>query len=641
MTKAEHVQQLTKQLMDRYAIHIPLEKLPWSGEFVETKLNTGEIQLVDRMVEFALCKMFAKYFIDRYCWVFDPQGGPIPFRLFDFQEDILDDFQKHSKIIFRKSRQVGASVMSGAFATWRANFNKAQIIRIISLTREDALEFKEKTVDLNYYELPGFLKAKSTRDGYSKTKLKLVNQSQIRVLSKSKNAGRGSTPSLIILDEAAFNEWMDDIWKSLEPSLDKGGDCIVISTTNGVGNWYHVTYSNAEASQNEFHPIYIPWWRYPGRSNPWLDDLLVKIKKGEMTNEEIDKFVKTKEREQLSYQGSPENAPWLWKRRSNAKTDKEFRQEILAEFLGSGETVTTVKTINRLQEEVRPPEWEDRLPSDPIQSPIPGLWVWKDVEPGHDYMLTSDTATGHGKDYSTMQIIDINENEQVAEYKNQIPTDKMGELIKKVARYYNNAFVIIETNHPGPAVFNEVYKSKIDPYQNVYARARGKDIVGWMTTPKTRVLLVEAYFKDVENAYTHIHSSRLVDEIKVFNWNDSGKAEAMRGYNDDLIMAYSFYCHLKQEAFTAKPIGFATADTNLTHIGQNFEEDWYQVERDFEENIGMDMVTYHWLQGKPLPDNYKEFIETKRKEARENAKDKFEKPPDWLKARVGIQSDGS
>ena len=362
-----------------------------------------------------------------------------------------------------------------------------------------------------------------------------------------------------------------------------------------------------------------------------------------MTKEEISDFIKTKEREQLSYQGDPEEAPWLWKRRANAKTDKEFKQEILAEFLGTGETVTTAKTINRLLDNIRPPEWEDRFPSDPIQAAVPGLWVWKDVEPSHDYMLTADTATGHGKDYSAFHIIDVNENEQVAEYKYQIPTDKFGELIKKAARYYNNAFVAIETNHPGPAVFNEVYKSKEDPYQNVYARVRGKAIVGWMTTTKSRVLLVEAYFKDVENGYTQIHSSRLVDEVKVFNWNDNGKAEAMKGYNDDLIISYAMYCHLKQDAFTSKPIGFATADTNLTHIGQTFEEDWYQIEKDFEDNVGMDMTTYHWLQGKKLPEEYVKFIKTKRKEAEENEQDKLnnEPAPEWVKARVGMQGDGS
>jgi intein/homing endonuclease len=178
-------------------------------------------------------------------------------KVYDIETQNTHSFLSNG-IVVHNCRQVGASVISGCYALWRVNFRKAQLIKIISLTQSDALEFKEKTIDINYYEMPGFLKTKTTRDGFSKTRLKLVNQSNLRVLSKSKNAGRGGTPSLVIIDEAAFNEWMDDIWKSIEPSLDKGGDVIVISTTNGVGNWYHLTYSRAEEKLNEFNAIYIP-----------------------------------------------------------------------------------------------------------------------------------------------------------------------------------------------------------------------------------------------------------------------------------------------------------------------------------------------------------------------------------------------
>jgi hypothetical protein len=484
MTREELVKETVKRHYSNYNIRVPFDKLPWSGELIETKLNDGTIELVDRLVEFTLCALYSFYFIDRYCFTLDPQKGPIPLKLFPFQKKILDDFQNHRKTIFRKCRQIGASVITGCYALWRANFHKAQIIKIISLQLEDAKEFKEKTIDVNYYEMPGFLKTKTTRDGYSKTRLKLVNQSNLRVLPKSKNAGRGGTPSLVIIDEAAFNEWMDDIWKSIEPSLDKGGDLVVISTTNGVGNWYHLAYTKAEAGLNEFHTIFVPWWKYPGRDNPWLED----IQSGKIPAEEVEDFIKQKEFEQLDYKGPIEDAPWLFKKRANAKNERDFQQEILASFLGSGDTVITPKTIERLEASARDPICVDRLLKDPKQRPIPGLWVWKDVVPEHMYMLTADTATGHGKDFSTCQIIDIYQKEQVAEYKNQEPTDKFGMIIKKIARYYNEAYVVIETNHPGPAVFNEVYTSRIDPYFNVYVKKKGRALISWETSPKTRVL---------------------------------------------------------------------------------------------------------------------------------------------------------
>ena len=609
MNKYDYADQLLKEKYNLYNLKVPFDKIPKNGVLVETKLNDGTIELVDELAEFTLCKLHSYYFIDRYCKTLDPVKGPIPFKLFDFQKSSLYDFQTNRKVIFRKSRQVGASVITGSYALWRANFYKAQIIKIISLTQKDAIEFKEKTIDINYHDMPGFLKTITTRDGFNRLSLKMVNQSKLSVLSKSKDAGRGGTPSLMIIDEAAFNEWMDDIWKAVGPSLDKGGDIVVISTTNGVGNWYHVTYTKAEQQLNEFHPIFIPWWRYPGRSNPWLQDIL----DGKIDN--VKEFVKTKEMEQLSYEGSPKDAPWLWKMRANSKTDKEFQQEIMAEFLGSGETVITSKTILKLQENIKDPKWVDRLPND---SNIPGLWIWEDVKPGHMYMLTSDTATGHGKDFSTMQLIDVYENEQVGEYKYQIPTDKMGEKIKEIARYYNNAYVVIETNHPGPAVFNEVYNSKIDPYYNCYSIRKGKNIVSWETTAKSRVLLIEDMFKDIENGYTKIYSSRLLEEIKVFNWSDSGKPEALKGYNDDLVLAYSMFAHLKDECFSSQPIGISSSKFSGVGLSETNELLWEEREDKIMNLYGMSLEDWYQLNDHKIPEEYMNILKERREYNKDN-----------------------
>lgn len=609
MTRQELVEQTVRDHYKKYNISLPWEKLPWSGELIETKLNDGTIELVDRMVEFTLCSLYSFYYIDRYCFTIPPKGGPVPFKLFDFQKQALDDFQRYGKIIFRKCRQIGASVISGCYALWRANFQKAQNIRIISLQLTDAQEFKEKTIDINYEAMPGFLKSKATRDGNNQTRLKLVNKSQIRVLAKSKNAGRGGTPSLVIIDEAAFNEWMDQIWKSIEPSLDKGGDCIVISTTNGVGNWYHLTYTKAEQDMNEFHAIYIPWWRYPDRSNPWLKDIL----DGKIAD--VATFVRQKEREQLDYTGDPKLAPWLWKRRANAKTEKDFEQEILAKFLGSGETVITPKSIGRLIDQVVDPKWVDRLPNEAMADPIHGLWVWEDVRPGASYALCADVAKGSAQDFSAFHIYDVHSNRQVAEYKELIPTDKFGKLIKRVAKYYNFAFVIIESNGLGIAVFNEVYLAEDDSYQNTYVTQRGRSLMGWETTPKSRNLLVDDFFKDVENEKTHMVSSRFVDEVKVFNWGDDGKAQAMKGWNDDLVMAHAIYCHLRDYAISSKPMGFSTNAVSAVDVDIEVEEGkWAQYDEVHMERDGMDYGEWCWLQGVPTPESYKTYKATKRRE---------------------------
>ena len=598
MTRQEYVESLVRENYKKYDIRLAWEKLPWSGELIEVKLNDGRMEIVDRLVEFTLCSLYSFYFIDRYCFTIDPIKGPIPLKLFDFQIKALDDFQKHPKTIFRKCRQIGASIVSGCYALWKANFHKGQNIKIISLTQADAIEFKEKTIDINYEAMPGFLKSKVTRDGDSKTKLKLLNKSQIRLLAKSKNAGRGGTPSLVIIDEAAFNEWMDDIWKSILPSLDKGGACIVISTTNGVGNWYHLTYTRAEQNLNQFHAIFIPWWRYPNRDNPWLQDILEgKIK-------DVAKFVAEKEREILAYEGEPANAPWLWKMRANSKTDKDFQQEILAQFLGTGETVITGKRINELDGEKVTPEFIDQLPQD-MESPVPGLWIWEDVKPNIAYALSADVAKGSGKDFSVFHIYDVFSNRQVAEYRALIATDQFGKLIKRVAKYYNYAYVIIETTGLGIAVFNEVYLAEDDSYQNTYAIKKGSALMSWETTSKTRPLLVDDFFKDVENRQTKMVSERFIEEVKTFNWSESGKAEALSGYNDDLVMAHAIYCHLKDQALSSRPMGIYSSNASGSDINAEAEVmKWQTKDDECLNRYGVNYQEYCWMMGREVEQGY-------------------------------------
>ena len=556
------------------------------------------------------------------------------------------DFLTSCELI-HNCRQMGASVISGAYALWRANFYKKQTIKVISLTKDDAIEFKDKTIDLNYEKMPGFLKTSAKAGRLGRTKFELSNGSIIQVLPKSKNAGRGSTPSLVIIDEAAFNEWMDDIWKAILPALDKGGDIIVISTTNGVGNWYHLTYTRAEEKLNEFHPIFIPWWYYPGRSNPWLDMVLEKINNKEWDENEVDQFIKKMEREQLSYKGDPQHGPWLYSMYINAKSEQEFNQEIMADFLGSGNTVIPFQEINRIEEEwVEEPKWRDILPQDDNNEIIPGLWIWKDRNPESMYMITVDTATGHGKDFSVMEIIDVYNNEQVAEYRWQVPTDEMGRLVKKVASYYNGAYVVIECNHPGPATFNEVYKHKTDPYYNCYIKMKSGQPWGWDTTAKSRVLLIEDFYKNILNQFTRIYSQRLVDEMKVFIWKDE-KAQASQNCNDDLIISYSFFCHLVDYAFTSRPVAIHTNKKIVNpNIINALGQDWEEKEDFYKEVYQMTLSDYYWMQGWPIPEDYKKWKQaeleadqkSKQTAQRSRLEDEImkkelglEKPPTWIK----------
>ena len=72
-------------------------------------------------------------------------------------------------------------------------------------------------------------------------------------------------------------------------------------------------------------------------------------------------------------------------------------------------------------------------------------------------------------------------------------------------------------------------------------------IAGFTTSSKTRPLIISKMEEFVRNGLITVYSSRLVNEMKTFVWNN-GKPEAMRSYNDDLILSCAIGCWVRDTA---------------------------------------------------------------------------------------------
>ncbi len=82
----------------------------------------------------------------------------------------------------------------------------------------------------------------------NRTSFQLSNGSQIKAAATSGDAGRSEALSLLVIDEAAHVDGLKELWTGLYPTLSTGGRCIALSTPNGVGNWFHKTYVEADQS---------------------------------------------------------------------------------------------------------------------------------------------------------------------------------------------------------------------------------------------------------------------------------------------------------------------------------------------------------------------------------------------------------
>jgi hypothetical protein len=218
--------------------------------------------------EYKRCLMEPIYFMKKYVKIQHPMRGTIPFDLYPFQETALLDIINNNKSIILKSRQMGISTLVAAYSIWLMTFHTDKNILCLSITQETAKEIVTRVRFAND-NLPVWLRVKCTED--NRLSLKLNNGSSIKAVSSASTSGRSQALSLLIVDEAAHIDGIDDIWISAQPTLSTGGKAIVLSTPNGVGNFFHKTWVDAEAKRNDFKTINLPWHLHPDRDVKWRE----------------------------------------------------------------------------------------------------------------------------------------------------------------------------------------------------------------------------------------------------------------------------------------------------------------------------------------------------------------------------------
>ena len=114
-------------------------------------------------------------------------------------------------------------------------------------------------------------------------------------------------------------------------------------------------------------------------------------------------------------------------------------------------------------------------------------------------------------------------------------------------------------------------------------------VAGFSTTSKTRPLIISALDNYIKDKDILIRSNRLIDELFTFIWNN-GKAEAMKGYNDDLTMALSIGLWVRNTALRLRQEGIDLTRNmlNATTIQNNtgvYTSNWQQ-KNPYEMELG-------------------------------------------------------
>ena len=504
--------------------------------------------------EYLKCSKDPVYFMRKYCYIQHPMRGKIKFNLYKFQEDSLTEIESNRYNVILKSRQMGISTLTAGYSLWSMIFNEDFNVLVIATTQNTAKNLVTKVRVMNEL-LPNWLKIKTAED--NRLSLRYSNGSQIKAVSSSPDAARSEALSLLIIDEAAFIDSIDDIWTSAQQTLSTGGRCIALSTPNGTGNWFHKTWVGATTGDSEFNEIKLHWTQHPDKDQEWRD------------------------------------------KQDSLLGEKMAAQECDCDFVSSGNTVIGGELL----------QWmADNTVQDPIEErgPKKELWIWKYPEHDKRYLVSADVARGDGKDYSAFHVIDIESMEQVAEYKGQVPTKDYGNMLVNIASEYNQALLVIENANIGWASIQQVIDRN---YTNLYYTYRhegvndpevqlnknydlqGKDKAtpGFTTSSRTRPLLISKLDTYLREKACTIRSKRLIEELFVFIWKGN-KAQAQGGYNDDLVMSVSIGLYVRDTALKLFDAGLALDKRTLGTMGKGSNgaynaKDAY-MENPWEQNIG-------------------------------------------------------
>ena len=174
--------------------------------------------------EYVRCREDMAYFAKKYCKIYHPRLGQIPFDLYDFQEYVIWSFQQKRLNILKKPRQMGITWLSACRALHKTLFFSNKNVLIISIKEKLAVRFMHR-LKFMYKHLPDFLRKPIINgkkgDFGTKTEIEFIDNSRIESVPSSEDAGRSEGTSLVIVDEAAFIEHMEQIWSAIYPTLDR------------------------------------------------------------------------------------------------------------------------------------------------------------------------------------------------------------------------------------------------------------------------------------------------------------------------------------------------------------------------------------------------------------------------------------
>ena len=530
------------------------------------KANVTQEWTKQEVEEYAKCMKDPLYFIQEYIKIVSLDEGLVPFKLYDFQKEMVGTFHNNRFTICKLPRQSGKSTTIIAYLLHYVLFNPSVNVAILANKAATARDLLGR-LQLAYEHLPGWLQQGVM--SWNKGSLELENGSKILASSTSASAVRGGSYNIIFLDEFAYvpSNVAEQFFSSVYPTISSGKTTkvMIVSTPHGM-NMFYKLWSDAENERNSYIPIEVHWSEVPGRDDAWKAETIKNT------------------------------------------SESQFNTEFECEFLGSIDTLISPTKLRVLAYK------------NPIQSNA-GLELYDKPKEGHTYVLTADVSRGTSNDYSAFLVFDVTEMPYriVAKFRdNEIKPMLFPAKIYEVARAYNQAFVLIEVNDIGEQVATAMqFDLEYDNLIMASMRGRagqvlgggfsgGRAQLGVRTTKAVKRIGCSNLKQMIEDDKLIVEDLEIISELSTFIVKGSS-FEADDGCTDDLVACMFIFAWATDQTYFKELTDMDIRSTMMREQQDALEQDMapfgFVVNGLEDENIG-EMVDEYGTKWAPIVRNY-------------------------------------
>ena len=537
---------------------------------------------IEQLKEYAKIIKDTPYALRTYLQTYDnTQKKYVPMDLFPDQIQLIEDYENYNENITRKYRQAGVTTVTAAWLSKKLQLAKPENperVLIIANKKDTAVEMANKVRHF-IEQWPEWINVGFSPDKNSESRFRLNNGSEVKAVATSSDALRGFTPTVLVFDEAAYIEAGEDFWAASMASLSTGGKIILISTPNGYDPIYYGVFDQALRGINDFHITDLRWFKDPryAKDLRWIkcnDICHYMLNREQYNDEEVVEYdfdiVKYKD---LEEQGYKPYSSWFESMSKKFKYDRrKIAQELECDFLGSGDGVIP----GDMQQDIAKNQIRE-----PIEKYMQGtMWQWKEPIEGHRYIMGVDVSRGDSEDFSSINIVDFDDREQVLEYVGKMPPDDLASIAYKWGIMYD-AFIVVDiTGGMGIATsrklqemnYKNLYVDGINT-QNIWEYDKKKlEKIPGISFNNKRTQIIAAFEEQVRKGFI-IRSARLLNELNTFVYIN-GRPDHMKGAHDDAIMSMSM-------ALFAGDMSFNQLEKN-TSQNKAIIESWAMSERTYE-----------------------------------------------------------